>query len=266
MNDANRNKKQSRWQELAEDLGIAESTPVSTPPAIAERKAAPAPRIEAEEEPEAEEQQSRKPIESIVIVKTVVEETTFVFESSEPVTEDSEPLETSPIQGESTPDQIFEDGAAEGPADEGEKGSSRSSSRRRRRRRSSKKKKEITGEGVGEELLAQTAEDSPESDTAEECEVEVAAVASAPPPAKPEGEEPPSRSRQRSRGGRRRREPELEPEVVQAATHDDDDDVHESGGNVGLDEDHEDEEIVNYSNWTVPAWKDLIASLYRPER
>ena len=45
------------------------------------------------------------------------------------------------------------------------------------------------------------------------------------------------------------------------------DEVHESGGLVGFEEEGgDDEEVVNYSNWTVPSWKDLIGSLYRPER
>jgi len=32
------------------------------------------------------------------------------------------------------------------------------------------------------------------------------------------------------------------------------------------DEEADDEEVDNLSNWNVPSWNDLIASLYRPER
>jgi hypothetical protein len=31
-------------------------------------------------------------------------------------------------------------------------------------------------------------------------------------------------------------------------------------------EDEDDEEVENLSNWNVPSWQELIASLYRPER
>ena len=32
------------------------------------------------------------------------------------------------------------------------------------------------------------------------------------------------------------------------------------------DDEGDDDEVDNLSNWNVPSWNDLIASLYRPER
>jgi hypothetical protein len=86
----------------------------------------------------------------------------------------------------------------------------------------------------------------------------------APPAAReePAGDAGGQRGRPRGRGQRRRDE---EPEAAAEPIHDEDE-VHESGGAVGFEDESDDEEIVNYSNWSVPAWKDLIGSLYRPER
>ena len=79
----------------------------------------------------------------------------------------------------------------------------------------------------------------------------------------PDQEAPRERGRSRGRNGQRRRDREREP-VEESSS--DEDEVHESGGPVGIDEDGEEEEVANYSNWTVPSWKDLIGSLYRPDR
>jgi hypothetical protein len=35
---------------------------------------------------------------------------------------------------------------------------------------------------------------------------------------------------------------------------------------TAVEPDEDDEEVENLSNWNVPSWQELIASLYRPER
>ncbi len=72
----------------------------------------------------------------------------------------------------------------------------------------------------------------------------------------------PPRGRNRGRGRRRREE---EAEVAEVGTADEDE-VQESGGTVGFEEEGDEEEVANYANWSVPSWRDLIASLYRPDR
>jgi hypothetical protein len=257
MNDPNKNKKPSRWQELAEDLGLIEASEPAKSSSVEPATATPPRREEAaEHRPEP----ARPAPEPPIVVTTVVEEVEVIFEPADEAGEAAESLEAPSLESESSPDTVLEDEGAGAPGGEGG-GSSRSSSRRRRRRRSSKKKKDGTTPEAGEAAEPAEGQESPESQS----EAELEPVAAAETAEKPAEEKPNDRERGRGRGrgGRRRREPE--PEVVDEAAHDEDE-VHESGGNVGLDEDDSDEEPVNYSNWTVPAWKDLIASLYRPDR
>ena len=270
MNESNKNKKPSRWAELAEDLGLMEGSTESAKPAAPEPAklatpepaAPPPPRRDPApvHRPQPERQQPAPP----VVVTQIVEEVELTYESSDEGMDEGESIETPPMLSESSPDTVLdEEGAA--PGGEGA-GSSRSSSRRRRRRRSSKKKKDAPGTETGEVSEAEAGEASPPVEE-REAELEPAA-ASGETPEKPHEEKTGERERGRgrSRGGRRRREPEPEPVTAAHHHHHEEDEVHESGGNVGLDEEEDDDEPVNYSNWTVPAWKDLIASLYRPER
>ncbi len=261
MNEPNKNKKPSRWAELAEDLGLIEGSAGPAKSASPEPAAPPPPR---REETLAHRPRPAPPApEPSVVVTRVEEKVELTFEADDESIDENESIETPPALSEASPDTVLEEGEEGAGAGEGG-GTSRSSSRRRRRRRSSKKKKE--GSGTEGAEATEPVEGQESSGAESESESEPQPVAETEGSEKPKEEKTNERERGgrgRTRGGRRRREPE--PEVVDEAAHEDDE-VHESGGNVGLDEDDSDEEPVNYSNWTVPAWKDLIASLYRPDR
>jgi hypothetical protein len=67
----------------------------------------------------------------------------------------------------------------------------------------------------------------------------------------------------RSRG---RRRPEVEDSEDAPADEPGDEPEEQGLAASAFEEEEGEEELMNYSNWTVPSWNDLIASLYRPER
>ncbi|HEV8059405.1 MAG TPA: hypothetical protein VGP68_06015 [Gemmataceae bacterium] len=264
--ESNRNKNANHWQELADQLGISdEGQPTAAPakveasappPAPAERYL-PAPRHDPRPEIPAEPPVERHVPEMRRHHQTLQAEPV----SPPPAAEFEAADDTRPIQSEMTPDEIM-GSDTEGPPSGEEGASPRTAGRRRRRRRSSGKNKTEQGAeaaAAGTPEMGEAAEVPPELPAA-------APMAERPAPAPREentGDSGNQRGRSRTKGGRRHRdeEPEVTEEPIQ-----DEDDVHESGGAVGFEEESDDEELVNYSNWTVPAWKDLIGSLYRPER
>jgi ribonuclease E len=265
MSDSNRNKQANRWQELADDLGLPED-PHAAPAA---RQEEPAPYAEPEppkqvpydetddsfaltpalnEREEAEPRETRQEEHA----ETVFQPETIHVEAFE---------ETVIIQSAESPDLIFAEETEAAPT-EAEGPSQRTAGRRRRRRRSGgKNKKPANGEQPAD------APEAPEQAASTDFTPESLTFS---PPSEESGEPEREESREdrgsrgRNRGrGRRRREEEAE---VAEETSADEDEVQESGGAVGLEEDDDDEEVPNYANWSVPSWRDLIASLYRPER
>jgi hypothetical protein len=261
-NESNRNKNQNRWQELAEQLGMADSSPVQPAGKASEAPPAPEPRLERPVSETAPKKHLESPDPDAFV--SVVEESVSAEFTKVPQTESEADLdEPMSDQGEIESD---EGPAEEAPASGQEEGSpsGRTSGRRRRRRRSSKKKNpamQAEGAVPGPEGEAITPE--PAAAAAEAPAMAAEAASGSEAGRAPDQEATKERGRSRGRNGQRRREREREP-VEESSS--DEDEVHESGGAVGIDEDGEEEEVANYSNWTVPSWKDLIASLYRPDR
>jgi hypothetical protein len=266
MSDSNRNKNVSRWDELAEQLGLPEEQ--RTAPAAREEAPAPAP------EPTPTPATAHEDTEVSFALTPRSKQRDDDEPRFEPQDTSAEPLfepasvqveafaETVIIQSESTADVIDSEDTEEAPAD-AQGASSRSAGRRRRRRRSSgKNKRGANGEAPA---AGEDAAPSAEGTDTEAESLNFTAPPEAPSePAREESKEERGERRGRNRGrGRRRREEEAE--IAEPAS-EDEDEVQESGGAVGFEEDGDDEEVANYANWTVPSWKDLIASLYRPER
>jgi hypothetical protein len=268
MSESNRNKNQNSWQELADQLGLPEE-PQQGPAARQEppaaepaERAAPVTRQEARRE-EADDSfawtpapREREDAERGRPRQETREEPVFQPEDVQVEVF----AETVVIQSESTADSASAQ-ETESTLSEDENPSTRTAGRRRRRRRSGKKK-----EGTAEVPAAQEPGDQPQTgDSPPEMLTFTAPAEQPAQPAREESTNEPSRERgrNRGRGGRRRREEEPALTEEPAA---DEDEVQESGGAVGFEEDSDDEEVANYSNWSVPSWKDLIASLYRPER
>ena len=265
--ESNRNRTADRWQELAEQLGLGDQAQDAPAPTQAPVQA-PFER----QAPEVKHQSPREPVEPPVPEERHRPEPRRHQEeiraesvpAPSPAGEFESLADMPPIPSESTPDTVLES-ESEGPLSEGEPASPRTAGRRRRRRRSGKNKKDAP---EGEAVAQPVSETAPAAPAPVEAQAAAAAAppqaARTPPPREaPDDESNAPRGRSRSRGGRRRRDEE--PEVVEEPSLDEDE-VHESGGLVGFEEGSEDEDIVNYSNWTVPSWKDLIGSLYRPER
>jgi hypothetical protein len=205
-NEPNRNKNQNRWQELAEQLGIPDSSPDQPATQASKAPSAPEPRLErpAPETPPRRHLEDPDPGAFV----SVVEESVSVEFTKVPQTESEADLDESMSdQGEIESD---EGPAEEGPASGQEEGSpsGRTSGRRRRRRRSSKKKNPaVQAEGAvpGPEGEAIAAE--PAAAVAETPAMTEAAPGSTAGRA-PDQEAPKERGRSRGRNGQRRRDRE----------------------------------------------------------
>jgi ribonuclease E len=140
---------------------------------------------------------------------------------------------------------------AEAPAAEATDASEQRPSRRRRRgRRGSKKDEGETEPASVEAALA----------TGAEAENPTEPVAEVPDEETPEE---PARRRGRRRGRSRKGERESEPAQASETEEAEEEVVSEEPARV---EEEEDDEMDDLSNWNVPSWQELIASLYRPER
>jgi hypothetical protein len=271
--ESNRNKNQNPWQELADQLGLSDEPQEASAPA---KKEAPAPAPVERHVPETRQKvRYEEPDESFALAPALVEpeQPAARFHRQEvheePVATAQEVHsdtfdESGVVQSESAPDAVLGEDS-EGQASGDESPSPRTAGRRRRRRRSSGKKKEPMAGAPETPEAPETLEEPATAGTPLEAQAAVTPIEQQAPTPRHEsiGDAGNQRGRNRGRGGRRRRDEE--PEVVEEPSLEVEE-VHESGGLVGLEDESEDEEVVNYSDWSVPSWKDLIASLHRPER
>jgi hypothetical protein len=248
-----------RWLAILEDLGLpAEEEAPSPPPAPAsvEKESAPVEEKTRHEEPVGEAApQAVAPVEEAPVREepapargrrrrgqpaAVAEEPAAL---EEPVSQ--EIVSPAPIP----PEAVIEAGQSEDrPAAVEEAPREGAGRGRRRGRRKPAPVAETTSEiAAGAEAAAAPAE-------------EVAGTEPSPVEEREAEEEP--RRRRRRRG--KKAEPESEPPVP-AEIEDEIDFVPEEEPEV-VETDEADEEFDDLSNWTVPSWADLVASMYRPER
>jgi len=269
----NKEDQRRRWREIAEQLGIEPGPEPDWEPepeaAVAEPELEPEPEPIPEPVMEMEEEEDRpfelppdddlEPFPDEIAASTSIEESmeegaVISFRDNSVDDEDEPPLDREPTAGEG-------DGA---PADDRGPRRERGGRRRGRRRRG--------GRSGGRDKAA----------AADAVLAEPAAEPVLPPAAEaPNERRPPSRRRgeRRDEGReprgrpRRGRNPEpIEEERPQEAFEESMDPVDSFDDSADLEspdiaaQDDGEEYADLYSNWTVPSWTELIASLYRPER
>jgi hypothetical protein len=265
MNDdeQERLRRLEHWRVLAEQLGLPpgpEPQPSTPPPAPA------APAAEAEEEPEN--------VPSRIFLRKHPPEPAFEMED-EPAPKsihlrhepDEEPEDLGPTEPEAEPEatprladlpeadskESVEEGLGEDALPSGDDDDSRRRGGRRRGRRGRKGPPRREAPAT-EDVPAARLEAMPAADLGRDAE------AAAEPAVEETGEEEPQR-RGRGRGRSRQRErkpPETAPAPVE------DQEVEAELDSADEDLDAGDDEPDTLSDWNVPSWNELIASLYRP--
>lgn len=233
MRDQDRQPPRSHWDELAEQLGVptgSEAVPPAPPPSAKEEAAAKPRHAEsAGQQPESlpMNEPGRRGQHSGGRRRRPSHPPEDAPEAHQP-NEAEHPAPREPLDS----DRPEAEGASE-PAD-----------RKRSRRRTSRSSP--TRSAPAEETEAGAA-DRPREPMAED------------PAAETGSEETGSRGRRRGRGGRGRTREPVAAETARASTH-------PAQMEDESREDDSDEEIDTLSDWNVPSWFELIASLYRPER
>jgi hypothetical protein len=270
--------KENRWRQLAELLGLPPDEPppggrepASAPPVQHVPAAAPAPYVEPRRAPQVALPPEPAELPEPTIETVVVEEFEEVMAEEGPLAAAETSLEESEVEG---PEEA---GGAEGDEEKPRRGRRR---RRRGRRRGGPDKAEGEGAEKSEAGKAPgSAETRPDRAAEEPPSSRPIREPSRPPVREPNREpdrrpyrEPnrDSRDRQSPRGGHRGRE-ENAPVHARAEAEDrweqEESPVEEVEDVVsGVPAQEDDEEVDILSNWDVPAWQDLIASLYRPDR
>jgi hypothetical protein len=242
------------WDDLAEELGLPPETSAAPAGASSKQPAeetapAPVPAAHApepvptdkEDAPPSRGRRRRSPPTPAVLPE---EEPAQAEQMEQPAAPAIESVEVSVPPEE----PALEAGAGQPPVVEGgeEPPSPRGRSRRRRRGRGSKS---AAADAVSGETPIEAA-----------MEPSVEGNETAPPEAEREEESDQHPRRRRSRG----RPPERE-EAPRATVKESDEDSPELE-EEDLEPAARDEEVDDLSNWNVPTWSELIASLYRPER
>jgi hypothetical protein len=241
-----------RWQAMAAELGLPPDEEEPSAPV----QAAPEPEVEEprtefhepEPIPEGPPNRGRRRRGHSPVVETRAEEPVKAAPEVPAAKEASiEPSIPEPAEPSTA---VKEAPEAKEPAPEDQ----RPARRRRRGRRGSKQEAETETEPTsGDAALVTGTEDESPAEAATEA---------------PEGEssEEPTPRRGRRRGRTRKGERESEPTVTEEAAEtveEEEEVVSEEPPRV---EEDDDEEVDDLSNWNVPSWQELIASLYRPER
>jgi hypothetical protein len=223
-------RQRQHWQELAELLGLDPEPAAVSPGQVTGTKPAEAGEIRKPEEagePEAPPATERRP-------RAAVSSPESQWQPIAEAIDEAQEVEESPPPEQSAPVQLFSDS---GEAEIEERGGGK---KRRRGRRSSRDSKRAGRGDTADPSVNEPAEKSDDESSPEQ---------------------PRERAR-RQRGGHRQALPTEKTDFSEV----DEEETIESPLAAAEDEDDSDDELDNLSDWNVPSWNELIASLYRPDR